>query len=238
MLPRATDRILSTLPDDALVLDVGGWAAPLRRADWVLDLKPHSTRGVLGSYGPGPERFSEETWVARDMCDREPWPFADDQFDFVVCATTLEDVRDPIWVSREIARVGRAGYVEVPSMLAELIQGIQGPWLGHSHHRWICRVDERAGEVVFVHKSHDVHFDPRVRVTPRQAERLAEEEHLQGLFWEGSFGAREEIHVDVAFPLDEYAEAVRARFPPSALRRGRAGVRRLLSRARRGRRTA
>lgn len=215
MLPRALERILSTLPEDAVVLDVGGWAAPLNRADWILDLKPYETRGALGSFGPGPERFSPDTWVIRDMCDHEPWPFADDQFDFVVCATTLEDVRDPIWVSREMARVAKAGYVEVPTILAELIQGMQGPWLGHNHHRWMCRVAEEDNEIVFTHKPHNLHFDWRVRVTPPRAAQLDEEEHLQGLFWEGTFGAREQIHIDEPFPLDEYAALVRERFGPS-----------------------
>ena len=241
MLPRATQRILSTLDDDAVVLDVGGWAAPFNRADWMLDLMPYETRGVMGSYGPGPERFTADTWVVRDMCDHEPWPFEDDQFDFVVCATTLEDIRDPIWVSHEIARVAKAGYVEVPTVLAELIQGMQGPWLGHNHHRWICQVDEHANEVVFTHKPHNLHFDWRVRVTPRWAEQLDEEEHLQGLFWEGTFGARERVHVDEPFPLDEYAEMVRARFTPSrrelALRRGRERLVRGVTRARGARRT-
>src|SRR5438105_1380962 len=126
MLPAATERILATLGDDALVLDVGGWAAPFNRATHVLDLEPHATRGLLGSYGPGPERFSAETWVVRDMCAREPWPFADDQFDFSLCVTTLEDVRDPIWVCSELSRVSRAGYVEVPTVEAELMYDVQG----------------------------------------------------------------------------------------------------------------
>lgn len=217
MLAGATDRIVSMLPDDAVVLDVGGWGAPFNRADYILDLMPYETRGALGSRGPGPERFTPETWIRLDMCAHEPWPFEDDQFDFVVCSTTLEDIRDPIWVSQEIARVAKAGYIEVPTVLAEMIQGIQGPWLGHNHHRWICRVDEAANEVVFIHKSHDVHFDWRVRVSPRNAQQLADEEHLQGLFWEGTFGAREEIHIDTPFPLDSYAETVRQRFAPSPL---------------------
>src|SRR5947209_20356182 len=111
MLPAATDRILRTLADDALVLDVGGWAAPFNRADWVIDLMPYDTRGPLGSYGGGAERFTRDTWVQRDICDREPWPFADAQFDFALCVTTLEDIRDPIWVCSELARVARAGSV-------------------------------------------------------------------------------------------------------------------------------
>ena len=50
------------------------------------------------------ERFAPERWVTRDICGREPWPFADGQFDFAVCAQTLEDVRDPVWACSEPAR--------------------------------------------------------------------------------------------------------------------------------------
>ena len=70
MLPAATARILETLGDDALVLDVGGWAAPFNRATHVLDVEPYETRGVMGSYGPPPERFSQDTWVVHDICAR------------------------------------------------------------------------------------------------------------------------------------------------------------------------
>ena len=161
VLPAATERILRTLPDDALVLDVGGWAAPFNRADWMLDLMPYETRGGLvpGGYGNVEERFSAETWVRRDFCDREPWPFADDQFDFALCVTTLEDIRDPIWVCAEMSRVAKAGYVEVPTIEAELIYSIEGPFLGHSHHRWLVNIVD--GGLVFMHKPHSIHHDWR-----------------------------------------------------------------------------
>ena len=77
MLPSSLERLERELSPDALVLDVGGWARPLARADWVIDLMPHATRGLYGADGDGPERFTEATWVQRDVCDREPWPFAD-----------------------------------------------------------------------------------------------------------------------------------------------------------------
>ena len=73
-----------------------------------------------GGFGPGPERFGTDTWVTRDMCDPEPWPFADDVFDFAICTFTLEDIRDPVRVCAEMSRVARAGYIEVPSLLDEL----------------------------------------------------------------------------------------------------------------------
>src|SRR5215212_2730078 len=118
------------LDAEAVVLDVGGWASPLARADWVIDLMPHETRGLYGESDPARERFSGERWVERDICARDPWPFADGQFDFAVCSHTLEDVRDPVWVCSELARVARAGYVEVPSRLEEQAFGVHGPWVG------------------------------------------------------------------------------------------------------------
>src|SRR5687768_15234743 len=105
------ERLNARLGPDDLVLDVGAWWHPFTRADWVIDVMPYETRGPGGTQGPPPERFSAETWVRRDICDREPWPFADRQFDFAVCAHTLEDVRDPVWVCGELMRVARAGYI-------------------------------------------------------------------------------------------------------------------------------
>lgn len=220
MLPSALARI-NALPDDALVLDVGAWGAPLHRADHVLDIRPHATRGVLGSFGPGPERFTQETWHLQDICDRDPWPFADDQFDFAVCVTTLEDVRDPIGVCRELSRVSRAGYVEVPTVEAELIFNVEGTgsFLGHEHHRWFCDLDlelaPAAGPgLVFWHKSHMVHEDWRLRVLPRWRAQMSLEDHLLGVFWDGRLPARE--HLELGPDLDALAARVRARFTPSA----------------------
>lgn len=218
MLPAATERILRELPDDALLLDVGGWAAPFNRADYVLDLMPYETRGAMGSYGPREERFSRRTWVVRDICDRRPWPFEDDQFDFSICVTTLEDIRDPLWVCSELSRVSKAGYVEVPTIEAELIFNVEGdgPWLGHEHHRWFCDLD--AEGLVFTHKIHSVHHDWTLRVLPRWREAMGLEDHLLGCFWEGELRARERVLLG---PEDhkafraELRDRVRAKFEPS-----------------------
>lgn len=217
MLPAATERILRELSDDALVLDVGGWAAPFNRADWVLDVMPYETRGGMGSHGPGPERFTADTWVVRDICDREPWPFADGQFDFGLCVTTLEDVRDPIWVCAELSRVARAGYVEIPTIEAELIYNVQGdgPFLGDADHRWLVEVCD--GELVFMHKPHSIHHDWTLRVLPRWRDRMALEEHVQGLFWDGALRARERVLMgpDYFDVLDEWRARIVQRFEPS-----------------------
>lgn len=204
MLPGSRRRILERLGDRDLVLDVGGWAKPFQRADWVIDLLPYETRGLYGYDGDEPERFSAETWVQRDICDREPWPFEDDRFDFAVCSHTLEDVRDPVWVCREIARVARAGYIEVPSRLEEQAYGVQGPWVGWGHHHWL--VDVLDDGLQFVFKHHIVHGRESFQLPRETWDALAPEKRVETLWWEGSLDARERVFVEAA-ELDAYLEA-------------------------------
>ena len=209
MPPAAIDRILATVPDDARVLDVGGWGAPFNRADAVLDLMPHATRGADGSHGPSWERFSARTWVQRDACDHAPWPWPDDHFAFASCVATLEELRDPVRVCQELSRVARAGYVEVTTIERELVPD------GPDEHRWLCQF--RGGELVFTHKAASLREDPALRVTPRWQERMTVEDDVQGFFWEGELRARER------FLLGGERDAVRAelrerlvaRFEPS-----------------------
>ena len=70
MIPSAVARI-EALPDDARVLDVGGWASPLARADAVVDLMPYETRGLYGR-PDGPERFTADSWYVLDICGHDP----------------------------------------------------------------------------------------------------------------------------------------------------------------------
>lgn len=218
MLAASLARLEATVPDDALVLDVGGWARPLRRADWVIDLMPHATRGLYGHDGAGPERFTPQTWVQRDLCEREPWPFPDDRFDFAVCSHTLEDLRDPVWACSELVRVARAGYVEVPSRLEEQSYGVQGPWVGWGHHHWL--VDVRDDEVEFVFKHHVMHGRETDHFPRGFADSLAPEQRVQTLWWEGSFAFRERVFVDEEELDAHLATFVAAHGPQRAPGRG------------------
>jgi len=192
VLASALDRI-AALPPDALVLDVGGWAAPLARADWVIDLLPYETRGLYGPpVDPATERFSAATWVQRDICATEPWPFADDQFDFVVCSHTLEDVRDPVRVCEELVRIGKAGYVEVPAPIEDLTFGVHGPWVGWSHHHWISELED--GGLRFTMKPHLL-VAPGRHLPAGSCEGLPPERLVLQLWWEGTFAACEQVLV-------------------------------------------
>jgi hypothetical protein len=225
LLPASAERILERLGGDDLVLDVGGWAAPFARADWVIDLMPWQTRGLYGEAVPGTERFTEATWVEWDICERRAWPFEDHRFDFAICSHTLEDVRDPIWVCSELSRVARAGYVEVPSRLEEQCLGVHGPWVGWSHHHWLTDLVDGGLDFVFkpgvLHGRSDLHF-------PRGVARvLTPEERVLTLFWEGSLRATERIFFEpqeldayLAEPVKQHLPALQARLHRDRQSRG------------------
>ena len=167
------------------------------RADWVIDLFPYATRGMY-DYDDAKrarERFTEQTWVVADICASEPWPFADDQFDFSVCSQTLEDVRDPIRVCEQLVRVSKAGYIEVPAPVEDLTWGIHGPWVGWSHHHWICELED--GVLEFNMKPHLLCADGRHHPAGT-CDVLSPEERVLQLWWDGSFGFKENVRVGAA----------------------------------------
>ena len=160
MLASSRERLLERLRPDDVVLDIGGWADPFERADMVLDLMPYETRWMYERMGwveprDEPERFSADTWVRRDICDKEPYPYDDKSIDFVICSQTLEDIRDPLWVCSEMNRIAKAGYIEVPSRLEEQSWGVAGEFAGWGHHRWLIEVN--GSNIEFVLKLHSLH---------------------------------------------------------------------------------
>jgi hypothetical protein len=219
MLEESRRQILESLGDGELVLDVGAWAKPFPRADWVLDLQPYETRGLYG-YGEddrASERFRADTWVCRDICDRGPWPFSDGQFDFVICSHTLEDIRDPVWVCSELQRVGRAGYIEVPSRVEEQSVGVDGDWPGWAHHRWLCDVD--AEGIQFVHKSHFLRAGGEYTMDGRGTLSLPLPARRSTLWWEGGFSCREKVLLSEEEMREYLAQAAPRQPPRRSLRR-------------------
>jgi hypothetical protein len=206
VLPQAARRIAEQIPDDALVLQVGAAGDAFARADWVLDDHPHEPHGEA--------RFTRRTWIVRDVCARAPWPFPDGRFDFAVC-TALAALRDPVGVCEELGRVARAGYVELPSIEAELAGGDA---------RWLCDVTD--AELVFVAKPRAVHLDPRVRVADRRLEAFDPADRVLALFWEDRLPARERL-VAPDDLVAELAERLRRRFEPSGAEVALAEARRL-----------
>jgi SAM-dependent methyltransferase len=187
------------------ILDVGGWYQPFNLATHVVDLCPYQTRRTHDCIDPqDPERFSAATWIVHDVC-ASPWPFPDKYFDFVVCSNLLEDVRDPIFVCRELCRVGAAGYIETPSRTREIyskqrwfvLRRMLGelPEIGFYHHRWFVEAD--GSHLRFTAKTAAIaesrrHYITRVGL----GRKLTEAESGLGLFWHEKF-TFEEVFVDV-----------------------------------------
>lgn len=192
MYPPHVDKILSLLDPEDKVLDIGGWAKPFNRADWVLDIQAYDSRGTFGSEGPGPERFKRETWLVRDICDRTPFPFPDKFFDYVICSHTLEDVRDPLFVCAEMTRIGRRGYVETPSSQNEVSLGVENQrYAGRCHHRWL--VDIVGNEIIVTFKFHHIHSNWKYHLPPIQRQGTTALGDIAFLFWEDRFDYREEV---------------------------------------------
>ena len=198
-------------PNDTL-LDIGAWNKPYWRADHVVDLLPYETRGLSGSIKGNQmrERFSKDTWTIWDISSSRPLPFRDKQFDFVVCSHTLEDIRNPIQACHEIVRVGKRGYIEVPSRLWESTIGVESNrYTGFYHHRWLIDIvgDGADTEMVFHFKPHCIHESFRYHLPRRFVQGTPRSDLSAWFFWEGTFKCREVAnisHIRVRAELEQF----------------------------------
>jgi Methyltransferase domain len=218
MLLKHSDLIMSRLQPADVVLDIGGWAHPFNRANYVMDQEPYETRGYynrtfaknhpLPPLGGTVEYFTPSTWIQRDICAHQPYPFADKQIDFVVCSHTLEDIRDPLWVCAEMIRIAKRGYIEVPSRIWETCRGFERGIVGLSHHRWLIDMD--GDEISFTMKFHSIHGHWRRSLPGKFAKNLPEDKAFTWMFWEDSFSFREvTIHGDAHITsLENFVKSV------------------------------
>jgi hypothetical protein len=212
---RNAKEILAGCPESWRVVDVGGGGSPFPRADYVLDAIPFERQGHLARQELGiSPRYTRDTWVVLDVCRRRPWPFPDGYFDFAVCSHLLEDVRDPVWVCQELARVAKSGYIETPSRVVEQSLGVEHPcYAGYLHHRWL--VEEVGGELQFRLKPHSLHSLAGAIVTRVGAFSMVNPGLATvSLRWEGGLACREVMQFEEAAihqELCSYARKARSR---------------------------
>lgn len=69
--------------------------------------------------------------------DGEDLPFADDEFDYVICNQVLEHVENPLQFIKEQTRVSKKGYIETPSLIGEYL-------FPKKSHKWlILEIDKK-----------------------------------------------------------------------------------------------
>lgn len=176
------------IADSDRVLDIGGGMNPHPRADYVIDLEDFET---LKSYGNLEKigRFNSETWIVHDICSDKPFPFPDKYFDFAICTHVLEDIRDPLKVCREIQRIAKAGYIEIPSVESELTCNLESRhYVGRWHHRWLVEITEKG--LNFRMKPHQVNGYWKTQI-PRSWWRKNSASQIQGFLWTSQFECQE-----------------------------------------------
>jgi SAM-dependent methyltransferase len=188
-----------------VVLDLGGWWKPFARANYVVDYLPFHTRAQGGRIGRGSERFSHSTWIQQDICAKQ-LPFKDKEIDFVYCGQTLEDVRDPLYVCKEIIRVGKRGYIEVPSPWIECQFNVDEGELaahypGYEKHRWIVMIEGQ--KITFVPKQIWLSLYEFVPQDEVNQWRVDQRIWTTYLLWQGAFQYEELIFAgrDTILPL-------------------------------------
>ncbi len=106
-----------------------------------------------------------EDYTQMDLCAGERWPFGDKEFDLGLSSHCLEDLRDPVQVVREMARVCKRVLVICPSRLFEQMRGVDHPnYSGMMHHPWL--VYEEGGVLCFRRKTQLVEFPGNHLVCP------------------------------------------------------------------------
>jgi len=160
------------------VLDVGAGESPLKFATHVIDYMDYDKRGVSQGVSADQDKFTKETWNSSDFYQM-PWNYPDKFFDFVNCVQTLEDIRDPISVCREMIRVGNAGFIQCPNIISELNENF---W----HHRWFVR--NYNGKLQFLHKSYGITMSDEIKkILKELMESRTHDENATGMRWQISF---------------------------------------------------
>jgi hypothetical protein len=108
------------------VLEIGSGHNPQPCSDVLCDKLPEDDTERGG------EILIDRPFIA---ADGQYLPFADKSFDYVICCSVLEHAEDVSLFISEIIRVGKAGYIEVPSEIGEKLYG----W---DYHKWIFKLSD------------------------------------------------------------------------------------------------
>jgi len=111
-------------PND-LVLDIGSGGWPFKKANHLADKYPDKTSHRVEAMVRDQRPFFE--------VDLEHLPFNDRDYDFVFCSHVLEHMDNPGQAIRELMRVAKRGYIEVPTRLSDVLFNFTKI---PNHHRW------------------------------------------------------------------------------------------------------
>lgn len=155
----------------ALVIDIGSGDKPFWRADVFVD-----------KLSLGDVQRTTKTATVHNIgkfvdSDVKKMPFRDKAFDFSFCSHLLEHVDDPKAVIREIVRISKSGYMEVPNGILETITPFDS-------HLWLVFRDN--DKLLFFRKSKKLH-DILLKNSAGYNSLLSKvEEPFIRLYWKGN----------------------------------------------------
>jgi len=107
------------------VLDIGSGGYPFKHATHLADKFPNETTHRVEPLNRDGRPFFE--------VDIERLPFDKKAYDFVFCSHVLEHLNHPGDAMREIMRVGKSGYIEIPTRMSDIIFNFT---FLEEHHKW------------------------------------------------------------------------------------------------------
>jgi len=119
------------------VLDIGSGGEPFPYATHLVDKYPQKTHHRYQELDTMNLPFTE--------ADVQKLPFENNSFDFVYTSHVLEHVEDPVKALNEISRVGKSGFIEVPTKMSDIVFNMTK--LKHFHKWYILNVGSK---LVFV----------------------------------------------------------------------------------------
>lgn len=115
------DFILSNLPNDGIILDIGSGHNPIPRANLLADFFPKKNHHRAG-------KLIEDRPVI--ICSVDRIPILSKKIEFVICSHVLEHVVSPVRAGNELGRIAKSGYIETPAYGKDILMGT-----GNTH-RW------------------------------------------------------------------------------------------------------
>ena len=110
---------------DLNVVDLGcGTSGSCPFANVFVDVHDHS------------EHFVDHKFVKHDL-NTYPLPFKDKEFDYSFTSHILEHISDPLSFLKEVVRISKAGYVEVPSPIIDNLVSGDDQFDPYGHKWWL-----------------------------------------------------------------------------------------------------
>lgn len=104
------------------VLEIGPGADPHPRSNILLELKYDDPEEYAKQFGHDRKLVTTQEVV---FYDGHAFPFADQEFDYVICSHVLEHVHDVEFFLSEIFRVAKRGYIEYPLAYYDYLYNIR-----------------------------------------------------------------------------------------------------------------